>query len=404
MASRTTYRVLIAGGGVAALETLLGLKALAADLVDVQLVAAEASFSYRPLAVTEPFAAGRPDAFDLAELTERIGARFAQGTIAAVDTAVRTARTADGDEYPYDALVVATGARAEEAIAGALTFRGSADAEALGRLLTAADERGLERIAFAVPGGVAWPLPAYELALLASARAHAAGSRISIAVVTPEAAPLQIFGREASDAVARLLADREIYVFTARYPIRFADRELRVAPGGAVPADAVVALPRLAGPDIAGLPKAAGGFIPTDRFGRVRGVEAVYAAGDATDFAVKQGGIAAQQADAAAASLVADAGVAVVPQPFTPVLRGLLLTGDTPAYLRTELVGRDGYAQVVSAEPLWWPPAKIVGRHLAPFLAAAAGTDLETPPTNGHAVEVDLAHLQAGGGPIARAR
>ena len=400
-----TYRVLIAGGGVAALETLLALKALAADLVEVQLVAAEASFSYRPLAVAEPFTARRPDAFDLAELTERIGARFAQGTIAAVDTAARTARTVDGEEYPYDALVVATGARAEAAIAGALTFRGSADVEALGRLLAAADERGLERIAFAVPGGVAWPLPAYELALLASSRARAAGSRISIAVVTPEAAPLQIFGREASDAVARLLDEREIYVFTARYPIRFADRELRVAPGGAVPADAVVALPRLAGPDIAGLPKTAGGFIPTDRFGRVRGVEAVYAAGDATDFAVKQGGIAAQQADAAAASLVADAGVAVVPQPFTPVLRGLLLTGDRPAYLRTELTRSDGYARAVSAEPLWWPPAKIVGRHLAPFLAAAAGTDLETPPTNGQAVEVDLAHLQAGGGrPIARAR
>src|SRR5688500_13214700 len=106
MASRTTYRVLIAGGGVAALETLLALKALAADLVDVQLVAPERSFTYRPLAVTEPFAMGAPDAFDLAELADRIGARFAEEQIVAVDATARTARTESGEEYRYDALVV----------------------------------------------------------------------------------------------------------------------------------------------------------------------------------------------------------------------------------------------------------------------------------------------------------
>jgi hypothetical protein len=52
-------RVLIAGGGVAGLEALLALRALAGDLVDLELLAPEPAFWYRPLAVAEPFDAGR---------------------------------------------------------------------------------------------------------------------------------------------------------------------------------------------------------------------------------------------------------------------------------------------------------------------------------------------------------
>ena len=48
-------RVLIAGGGVAALEAMLALRALAADRVSVVLVAPDREFVYRPLAVAEPF-------------------------------------------------------------------------------------------------------------------------------------------------------------------------------------------------------------------------------------------------------------------------------------------------------------------------------------------------------------
>ena len=39
-------------------------------------------------------------------------------------------------------------------------------------------------------------------------------------------------------------------------------------------------LPRIEGPGIAGLPKGPHGFIPVDDYGRVRGLEGVYAAGD----------------------------------------------------------------------------------------------------------------------------
>jgi sulfide:quinone oxidoreductase len=131
----------------------------------------------------------------------------------------------------------------------------------------------------------------------------------------------------------------------------------------------VVALPRLLGPRLRGVPADPEGFLPVDRHCRVRGVDHVYAAGDATASTPKQGGLAAQQADAAAEALAAWAGAPIRPRPFEPVLRGMLLTGDEPAYLRADTRG-DRRRSLVGAGPMWWPPAKIAGRHLAPYLAS----------------------------------
>jgi sulfide:quinone oxidoreductase len=249
-------------------------------------------------------------------------------------------------------------------------------------------QQGLVRqLVFALPEGVTWPVPLYELALLTAARLGIAGPELAIA--TPERQPLEVFGHEASEAVSSLLAEREIAFHAGASPRGIEGRELRCAPGGRIPADRVVALPKLRGPGIAGCPTARMDFIPTDRSGRVEGLEDVYAAGDATTFPLKQGGIAAQQADAAAEHIAARAGAPVTPQPFRPVLRGLLLTGAAPRFLRTEIVGGSGGR--VDAEPLWWPPSKIAGRYLAPFLAAHAGLAIVAPPsTLGIEVEVDL--------------
>jgi len=80
----------------------------------------------------------------------------------------------------------------------------------------------------------------------------------------------------------------------------------------------------------------------------------------------------------------------VIPQPFDPVLRGLLLTGGAPRFLRAELTGGRGETSVAQSQALWWPPGKIVGRYLAPFLAERAGI-VFTPPTAGAIpVEIDL--------------
>ena len=158
--------------------------------------------------------------------------------------------------------------------------------------------------------------------------------------------------------------------------------ELLLAGGETVAADGVVALPVLAGPRVPGLPADAEGFIPVNAHGRVAGLEGVYAAGDATAFPVKQGGLATQQADAVAESIGAAVGAVQRPAPFRPVLRGLLLTGGAPLYLRAELstqgdVLRTHGATIAgprgetSTRALWWPPAKVAGRYLGPYLSSA---------------------------------
>ena len=75
-ASDDRIRVLIAGGGVAALETMLAPRTLAPELVRTELLAPEHHFWYRPLAVAEPFDAGRAHHFELAQLAEEAGATY----------------------------------------------------------------------------------------------------------------------------------------------------------------------------------------------------------------------------------------------------------------------------------------------------------------------------------------
>jgi hypothetical protein len=157
-----------------------------------------------------------------------------------------------------------------------------------------------------------------------------------------------------SEAVRELLAERVVH--THACPVELVDGVLRLVPQGSIEADRVVALPRLHGPRIDGLPQTVEGFIPIDAHCRVLGLSDVFAAGDITSFPVKQGGIAAQQADAAAEMIAANAGVDLVPRPFRPVLRGLLLTGRQPRYLRHEnhrrrwrRLGGESRASVVAA-------------------------------------------------------
>lgn len=392
-ARRSPTRVLIAGGGVAALEAALALRDLAEERVAVELLAPEPEFFYRPLATIEPFVRGRVRGLELAELARACGAAFTLDALASVDTATRLAITAAGARIDYDVLLVASGARPVRAVDGAWTFRGPADTDAFSGLLSRLEAGVARRLVFAVPGGVAWTLPLYELALETRSHLDAHGrERVELTLVTPEDAPLALFGAEASSAVAALLAERRIVVRTSSYPVSFVDGQLALAPTGRIDADCVVAAPRLEGVPIAGIAHDSRGFVPTDGNGRVQGVDHVFAAGDVTAFPVKQGGLAAQQADAAAETIAAAAGAPVEPKAFEPVLRGLLLTGGAPAYLRAELAAGAGGPSVAHPSPLWWPPGKIVGRYLSPFLAERAGAVIAMPAAGeGVQVEVDLA-------------
>ena len=368
--------VLIAGGGVAALEAALALRALAEDRVEVELLAPEPLFWYRPLAVAEPFKLGKARHFKLSELAAAAGATLTTGALAAVDPEHHRAHTFAGADLPYDVLLIASGVVPVPAFPGALTFRGPADTPELERVLTQLADREIGRVVFAVPSGAAWTLAAYELALLTAEWVAARGvDDVELTLVTPEEEPLRIFGAAASAAVAALFDEHDIDLRLDTHPVDFHHGELHVMAGDPLSADRVVALPRLRGRRIDGIAQTAEGFTPVDMHGRVFGALDVYAAGDGTSFPVKQGGIAAQQADAAAESIAAWAGAELRPRPFTPVLRGLLLTGRQPLYLRREATQEPGES-LVGSEPLWWPPAKIVGRHLAPFLGALAGVEI----------------------------
>lgn len=122
------------------------------------------------------------------------------------------------------------------------------------------------------------------------------------------------------------------------------------------------------GPSIRGLHVGDQSFIPVDDHCRVRGVDRVYAAGDATDFPFKHGGLSAQQADTAAADIARLAGCDVDAGPLRPHVEGLLLTGREPLYVSATVTGASGFHSRVSREPLWSPPTKIAARYLAPYL------------------------------------
>src|SRR4029078_9473746 len=146
-----------------------------------------------------------------------------------------------------------------------------------------------------------------ERSCLTANYAAEGGTRdVEISVVTPEQDPLGIFGSQASDAVRELLEIRGVHLHTHTTPVAFGAGKLDVAPQGTVEADRVVALPPLRRPARPGVPHDQAGFVSVDRHARVHGLGAVYAAGDMTQFPIKQGGIAAQQAGAAAESLAAD--------------------------------------------------------------------------------------------------
>jgi sulfide:quinone oxidoreductase len=368
MTPATPARVVIAGGGVAALETLIALREHARDRVEITLVAPDESFSYRPMTVSEPYGKGYARSYELAAIAERFGARLVRDTVAEVAAPEQAVRTGEGKVFRYDHLVLATGARATPAYEHAITFGEDRGEEAIHGVLQDAEDGYVKCIAFVVPGGNTWSLPLYELALMTARQTWGMGADwLKFVFVTPEDRPLAIFGGAASEAVAELLESAAIEFVGSRYTT--VERgHLIVDPGGRrIDVNRVITLPRLEGLQIAGVPADAQGFVPVDDHGRVTGLQGVYAAGDGTAFPIKQGGLATQQADAVAETIAAAVGAPIEPVPFRPVLRGMLLTGGDNRFMRSGVAGGRGEPEVAT-HALWWPPTKIAGRFLAPFL------------------------------------
>ena len=408
--TRQPPHIVVAGGGVAAVEAVAALRALTGPLFRITVLAPEAELSRRQASVATPFGFGLPPALSFDAISRHARFDLVHGKLARVEAGAHVVVDESGETLHYDKLLVAVGARPLPAVEGAITFTGPDAAAAVARAL---DET--TSLAFVLPDASTWSLPVYELALMAATELRSRGLEPQITVVTPESSPLWVFGAEAGAAVAEMLAVRGI-ALRIGHAVAARDGKLELEGAAPVKAERVIALPRLIGPAIAGLPHVGNGFIPADRHGRVPGVEDVFAAGDATTFPLKQGGLAAQQADAAAEKIAAELGAAVTPAPFRPVMRGLLLTGGAPLYLRASLsaagepettsVRRTArrQASAVSGRALWWPPSKVAGRYLAglmatarpPVLAAAELQDFATgPPIDDREDALELALMLA---------
>jgi sulfide:quinone oxidoreductase len=362
------FRVIVAGGGVAALEAVLAFQDLDPGReLHVEVVAPETRFVYRPLSVRDPFGPRATRAYDLQPLVEGAGAHLRRGQMDAVDPDGRLATLGDGTQLPYDALLLATGTDRRPGLTGAGTFAGPSDAPAFHSFVESLCRGAFRRVAFVVPPGPCWPLPIYELALQAATRLQASHAEAQLAIVTPEEGPLAMFGAVASRAVAAALHDRGITVHSATFATAVRAHELHLDMQGSVLVDAAWAAARLTPRVPAGVPARADGFIAVDGAGRVDGFVDLFAAGDVTHGEVKQGGVAAQQAAVAAQAIAALAGLGSDPVPAPPVLRALLLTGGEPLWLRAD--PWSATPSEASSEPLWWPPHKIFGTHLAPLLA-----------------------------------
>jgi sulfide:quinone oxidoreductase len=375
---REKPRIVVVGAGVAALEFLLALAELAPDKASVDVLAPDVYFNYRPFAVAHAFNVGPPYHTKLDHVISHVGARQLHARVVSVDRLARIAFTATGEAIPYDMLVVASGARADPAVPGAITFSGARGEQEVRALLDDLDKGSVSSVAFVAPPGVSWTLPLYELALLSAAHLAKGGRTGRIVLAIPDAAPLELFGTVASDAVAELLEDAGIEVQCGNTASEVVAGGLRIGAETVLEVDRVVSLPQLRGPHLAGLPSTKEGFIPTDRHGLVEGTQEVYAAGDATAFAVKHGGVSIDQATAVAESVAAKLGAPLKPKPFQPVLRGLLLTGASPRFLWSDPAGLDE-TSAVAEHPLWWPPGKIAGGRLGKYLHAE-GLPVPLPP------------------------
>jgi sulfide:quinone oxidoreductase len=371
-ASRETgaFRVVIAGGGVAALEAALALRALAGDRVATTIVAPNAEFRYRPLLVHEPFTPAVTASYSVAEIAERADARLLANSFKWLDPTGRVLHTDLGQKLEYDAVLLAVGARTHPRFRDVLTLDERHIREQLAGFIEALDRGRLKRVAFVVPSLPIWSLPAYELALMTANRAAAQDRDVAVLLVTPEDSPLSALGINASPEVADLLGRSGITTITsASCQIRARGRIDLYPLRSSILVDQIIALPELFAPSLPGVPTSAErGFVTIDSHGAVHGLTRVYAAGDITDTPIKHGGLSADQADVAAHTIAALAGAPVEPRALRPALHLMLLGAERPLFIRSQMLGEHGVDLELSNDPLWSPAQRLHSEYLGPVL------------------------------------
>jgi sulfide:quinone oxidoreductase len=359
--------VLVAGAGVAGLETMVALRGLAHDAVAPTLVAPDGVFSLRALGVYEAFGHAPARRYRVSALARALDAGRRRDALASVDRARREVRLRSGNVVPYDVLVVAVGAIAYPAFDHGVLFDLPRNGEAVEAMLRDVRAGRVDSVAIVVPRRSAWPFPAYELALLLASVRPPQG--LAVTLVTPELEPLAAFGPPATEMIRAELDASGIELVcgvTARVP---SARILELPHGRRIRAARIVHLPGMAGPRISGLPCDPDGFVRVGADLHVDDDPDVFAIGDGIAGPHKHGGLAVLQADAVAQEIARRAGAAFAPRAYRPALHAVLRTEHGPRYLRAEPPGGGGEC-VVSDECLWWPPTKVASRWLTPWLAA----------------------------------
>ncbi|MGI8462304.1 MAG: FAD-dependent oxidoreductase [Solirubrobacterales bacterium] len=370
-------RAIVYGGDLAALETALALSRLS-ERCRVTLLTPVRDLPVRIHAAGAPPAEGRPARFDLGALASEHGLEFRSDAIVGVDHEHREVRTITGARIAYDALVVAFGARPRGAFPGVTTCWGTGDAGTLDGIVDELRSGAARDVVFAVPRAVRWTLPTYELALSTARRAAREGlSGYRLRLVTHEDHAVELLGPAAGAAVRARLDGAGIELLNEREPLAFEQGRLSLLPDSVIEADRVLSMPVIEGPRIAGLPRDVDGFLPVDLYGRVEGVDGIWAAGEVTAFPVRQAGIAAQQARAVAASIAAEAGSEIAPEPFRPVVRGMLRSS-----AGSEAGASNGNG---GSALLWWPPEQLAGEHLS---AHIGGKMTLRPPSGADSISV----------------
>lgn len=368
----TDFKAVICGAGIAGAEAALRLRRLAGDRVAITLVSPDEQLAYRPRAVGEPFSLGRAHRYPVARIAADAGAQWVQDTVAAVDPKARAVRTGGGLELEYDAVLLALGGRERQPFEHAHVFNDRNADETYHGIVQDIEDGYVTSLALVQPEGPSWPLPLYELALMTAERADSMNAKLQITFVTPDERPLQPFGGGASEAVQRLMQQAGITLHTGSRTRVLGPRQIVVEPEGReLHPQRIVTLPTIVGPALAGIPATEHGYVPIDAHCRVRDCDGrVFAAGDATDFPVKHGGIGSQQADTAAAGIAHLAGAADAPPPLRPVVRGMLMTGRRPLYIAAHVVDGRGWLAETYDVPPWPADEKVIAEELGPYLAA----------------------------------
>lgn len=311
-AQQERHQCVIVGGGFAGIEAALYLKSRLDGQADVTIISASDRFTYRPFLTYIPFGLS-PErvSIDLDGIARAHDVRLVMGHVDRVDPEASLVHFGSR-ALPFDSLILATGARI---VTGAIPkipqgYTVWDEKEMLrlrGRLtacLNAAMRGEQRRIVFLIPPDAAWTGPTYELALMLATWASWQGvaERFEISLYTAEKRHLEALGMDLHEHVGASMARHDITVETGRTFRRVDHGQITLGDGRIVPFDVLIsAAGYMGGGPTDGLPVDERGFLRTRPETRqLVSHDHIYAAGDGSDFPVKQGFLGLLQADAAA--------------------------------------------------------------------------------------------------------